>query len=111
MNVKEFEKVRSNRSKKLFDSELKEIKEKKLLRKPVCISSSHGSKIVIDGNTYTDFSSNDYLNLSEHPAIIRTASNALKNKTLGSGASRLLSGRSEERRVGKECRSRWSPYH
>src|SRR5256886_8574953 len=23
----------------------------------------------------------------------------------------LLGGRSEERRVGKECRSRWSPYH
>src|SRR5436853_7317841 len=23
----------------------------------------------------------------------------------------LRSGRSEERRVGKECRSRWSPYH
>src|SRR5688572_33072234 len=29
------------------------------------------------------------------------------------GALKLLSltGRSEERRVGKECRSRWSPYH
>ena len=24
---------------------------------------------------------------------------------------RVLNGRSEERRVGKECRSRWSPYH
>ena len=23
----------------------------------------------------------------------------------------LTIGRSEERRVGKECRSRWSPYH
>ena len=23
----------------------------------------------------------------------------------------LVDGRSEERRVGKECRSRWSPYH
>ena len=23
----------------------------------------------------------------------------------------LLDTRSEERRVGKECRSRWSPYH
>src|SRR5256885_12358453 len=23
----------------------------------------------------------------------------------------VLPGRSEERRVGKECRSRWSPYH
>ena len=22
-----------------------------------------------------------------------------------------IKGRSEERRVGKECRSRWSPYH
>src|SRR2546426_597599 len=26
-------------------------------------------------------------------------------------AAGLLIGRSEERRVGKECRSRWSPYH
>ena len=23
----------------------------------------------------------------------------------------VQTGRSEERRVGKECRSRWSPYH
>src|SRR5256885_12243943 len=28
----------------------------------------------------------------------------------GAGADFVLS-RSEERRVGKECRSRWSPYH
>src|SRR2546423_14923119 len=26
-------------------------------------------------------------------------------------AASVLSVRSEERRVGKECRSRWSPYH
>src|SRR5260221_13084369 len=25
--------------------------------------------------------------------------------------ARIEEGRSEERRVGKECRSRWSPYH
>ena len=25
--------------------------------------------------------------------------------------AKILLGRSEERRVGKECRSRWSPYH
>ena len=30
----------------------------------------------------------------------------------GHGTDRaLVAGRSEERRVGKECRSRWSPYH
>ena len=27
------------------------------------------------------------------------------------GLEVLLDRRSEERRVGKECRSRWSPYH
>ena len=27
------------------------------------------------------------------------------------GDEETVVGRSEERRVGKECRSRWSPYH
>ena len=31
-------------------------------------------------------------------------------QTIGS-AGESLAARSEERRVGKECRSRWSPYH
>src|SRR3712207_8989936 len=30
---------------------------------------------------------------------------------LRAGLRALAQGRSEERRVGKECRSRWSPYH
>ena len=30
---------------------------------------------------------------------------------LGADGKRLTHRRSEERRVGKECRSRWSPYH
>src|SRR3712207_9035283 len=32
-------------------------------------------------------------------------------KTFSRDAGDDLSPRSEERRVGKECRSRWSPYH
>src|SRR2546430_15245697 len=32
-------------------------------------------------------------------------------KTIRTAIERLKSGRSEERRVGKECRSRWSPDH
>ena len=32
-------------------------------------------------------------------------------KDLPYGRQRLVEIRSEERRVGKECRSRWSPYH
>ena len=34
---------------------------------------------------------------------------ALKKE--GMDASDIIKQRSEERRVGKECRSRWSPYH
>ena len=32
-------------------------------------------------------------------------------KIRGDYLSAFESSRSEERRVGKECRSRWSPYH
>ena len=36
---------------------------------------------------------------------------ALKDLNWDQGIDRELFSRSEERRVGKECRSRWSPYH
>ena len=39
-----------------------------------------------------------------------TAAAALPAATLAPSLLRA-DGRSEERRVGKECRSRWSPYH
>ena len=42
----------------------------------------------------------------EKPASAGKLSTA--KKLLGSF---LVAARSEERRVGKECRSRWSPYH
>src|SRR6266487_5727443 len=34
-----------------------------------------------------------------------------KNRLTGAAIRSLRGARSEERRVGKECRSRWSPYH
>ena len=45
------------------------------------------------------------LAFAEAPYIISSAS--IVGKKEGEGPL----GRSEERRVGKECRSRWSPYH
>ena len=40
-----------------------------------------------------------------------TAMARLYYKNIGTNYWELRSSRSEERRVGKECRSRWSPYH
>src|SRR2546425_11936887 len=53
----------------------------------------------------------------EHPegrAVLRDlarVSHAVYNNLRGDLPGRLGVTRSEERRVGKECRSRWSPYH
>src|SRR5438034_5823786 len=38
-------------------------------------------------------------------------SSSAKNHTIYLLSTQNIESRSEERRVGKECRSRWSPYH
>src|SRR2546425_10765635 len=42
---------------------------------------------------------------------IASAARVLSQVRCWAAAARELAARSEERRVGKECRSRWSPYH
>src|SRR5256886_3633291 len=66
---------------------------------------------------------NDYLSDDDHPVEIlkvSTDAEALQRQRLARlraqrdealVGERLEALRSEERRVGKECRSRWSPYH
>jgi 8-amino-7-oxononanoate synthase len=77
---------------KSFDKELRSLKDRGLLRNPVCIDSSQGARISINGRHFINFSSNDYLNLSGHGDIVKAAMDALKKYGFGSGASRLLSG-------------------
>ena len=51
---------------------------------------------------------------TEEASSTRLASNAVMHTSMGDIHIKLFPKelvRSEERRVGKECRSRWSPYH
>ena len=49
----------------------------------------------------------------KHPSEALSVGQTVKVKVIGVDAEkhRINLSRSEERRVGKECRSRWSPYH
>ena len=46
-----------------------------------------------------------------HEAVICQRQGVFFTVRSGRADKALLCKRSEERRVGKECRSRWSPYH
>ena len=62
-------------------------KEKNCFRKLSVFDEKEGS-----GQKPADFSSNDYLGLSSHPAILEAASKALYDFGAGSTGARLLSG-------------------
>ncbi len=59
----------------------------------------------------------DDLAAGENPGVVVAIEDAASNRYLaaldedGEEACLEAATRSEERRVGKECRSRWSPYH
>ena len=56
-----------------------------------------------------------YMQLGLRPLLrlscLRFKSINMSDQLFDETASSVFIGRSEERRVGKECRSRWSPYH
>ena len=49
--------------------------------------------------------------VSNEKAVIRTVGVAKPSQSTDEVVIAVGAERSEERRVGKECRSRWSPYH
>ena len=50
-------------------------------------------------------------NTNAPPAGTTASGTTTTTSTLENAAASNAKKRSEERRVGKECRSRWSPYH
>ena len=63
--------------------------------------SEHASSTTVSANS-TKFLTSD---------ILKTFMTKLKDTFALKSQLTSLQKRSEERRVGKECRSRWSPYH
>jgi 8-amino-7-oxononanoate synthase len=70
---------------------LKALDRAHLRRRPV-VTARHGLYAERAGRRLLSFSCNDYLNLSQHPAIIAAAVAATERHGVGAGASRLVTG-------------------
>jgi 8-amino-7-oxononanoate synthase len=63
-----------------------------LWRRLPIVQSAQGPVIKIDGLEYSQFCTNNYLGLADHPEVVDAARQALSRWGFGSGASRLVAG-------------------
>lgn len=73
-------------------NELKELKDRALMREYQTIESAQGACVQMNGKSYLSFCSNNYLGLADHPKIKQAAISAINQYGWGTGASRLVAG-------------------
>lgn len=72
--------------------DLEEWRQKGLERAVRNLSSSQEPEVLLNGRTALNFSSNNYLNLANHPKVIEALHRSSSQYGVGSGASRLVCG-------------------
>src|SRR3989454_6614798 len=77
----------------------------------VCSSDLMIRHTRLQGDWSSDVCSSDLRNAYDKTEFLASTDERFRPVNLNNGPDGCLYIRSEERRVGKECRSRWSPYH
>lgn len=75
-----------------LDREIADLKEKGRYRFLRRLSTPQDARVVLDGTELLNFSSNNYLGLANHPAVVSALAAYAARYGAGSGASRLISG-------------------
>lgn len=73
-----------------------------LYRQRHLLQSAQNSIVQVDGKTCVAFCSNDYLGLASHPAVIDSFRRGVETYGVGSGASHLIYGHSQEHHALEE---------
>lgn len=73
-------------------ADLAKRREDGLLRQRITLDSAQGAHIRVDGETLTNFCSNDYLGLANHSVLIEALQEGASQWGAGSGASHLVCG-------------------
>ena len=76
----------------LFAARLGDLEDQHRLRRLRIVAPQRASAVVRDGRRLINFSSNDYLGLAAHPALIARAREWAEALGTGAGASRLVCG-------------------
>lgn len=74
--------------------QLQALEAQHLLRVRRTVTPIGGAHVLVNGQPMLQFCSNDYLGLSQHPALIEAAREAALNFGIGSGGSPMVSGHS-----------------
>lgn len=76
----------------ILQNELNNLRNENLYRALRCVEGRQGPTITIGGRKFINLSSNNYLGLSNHPALVSAVIAVVKKYGAGAGASRLMSG-------------------
>jgi len=74
--------------------QLAELDAAHLTRRRQVVDAVDGPRLTVGGETLLSFSSNDYLGLAQHPALVQAAQEAAAQYGVGAGAAALVSGHS-----------------
>ena len=93
-----------------IDRALDERRAADALRRRLPVTHGAGRWLAREGERWLNFSSNDYLGLSQHPAIVAAWQRGAERYGVGSGGSGHVSGYSEAHRALEEELADWLGY-